>query len=264
MNHRNRKGFTLIELLVVIAIIAILAAILFPVFAQAREKARQASCLSNVKQWGTGFMMYAQDYDETLPSQQFGPNAAQVSWVSVIQPYAEKANIGSGNTTASGQVGAKIAICPSMSTSKLKDANGVPTIDFVRLSYGMVSYAVGGRTGDLVDPKSFRPIAVFVQPASTILLGEQFLNFNQMVYYPIAQDANVVETYSYGKRTGTDKRFEPIPGIPNSASNLDPRHSSGSNYLFVDGHAKWYRPEQTYKSDGSFSMWTISGTWKAL
>src|SRR5690348_16265574 len=65
--NRVRLGFTLIELLVVIAIIAILAAILFPVFAQAREKARQAACLSNMKQIGTGLMMYAQDYDETYP-----------------------------------------------------------------------------------------------------------------------------------------------------------------------------------------------------
>jgi len=62
-----RKGFTLIELLVVIAIIAILAAILFPVFARAREKARQTSCLSNVKELGLGLMMYVQDYDECFP-----------------------------------------------------------------------------------------------------------------------------------------------------------------------------------------------------
>src|SRR5437762_6356050 len=69
MNRRARSGFTLIELLVVIAIIAILAAILFPVFAQAREKARAISCLSNCKQAGLAWSMYAQDYDETTPPQ---------------------------------------------------------------------------------------------------------------------------------------------------------------------------------------------------
>ena len=67
MNSRKNAAFTLIELLVVIAIIAILAAILFPVFAQARDKARQTSCLSNMKQLGLGEMMYIQDYDETFP-----------------------------------------------------------------------------------------------------------------------------------------------------------------------------------------------------
>src|ERR1700756_3607746 len=66
-SYRRRSGFTLIELLVVIAIIAILAAILFPVFAQAREKARQASCASNMKQIGLAMIMYVQDYDETMP-----------------------------------------------------------------------------------------------------------------------------------------------------------------------------------------------------
>jgi prepilin-type N-terminal cleavage/methylation domain-containing protein len=68
---RRRNAFTLIELLVVIAIIAILAAILFPVFAHAREKARQTSCLSNAKQLGTATMMYVQDYDETYPKAEF-------------------------------------------------------------------------------------------------------------------------------------------------------------------------------------------------
>jgi prepilin-type N-terminal cleavage/methylation domain-containing protein len=67
MSKRSRRGFTLIELLVVIAIIAILAAILFPVFARAREKARQSSCQSNLKQIGLAFTMYAQDYDEKMP-----------------------------------------------------------------------------------------------------------------------------------------------------------------------------------------------------
>lgn len=86
-----RRGFTLIELLVVIAIIAILAAILFPVFARAREKAKQTSCLSNMKQIGLATMMYAQDYDDTYPSTQldYGGhyNASYSYWPEFVQPY---------------------------------------------------------------------------------------------------------------------------------------------------------------------------------
>jgi prepilin-type N-terminal cleavage/methylation domain-containing protein len=84
----TRKGFTLIELLVVIAIIAILAAILFPVFARAREKARQNSCLSNVKQLGLATMMYAQDYDERMPgSFMTGAEAISLYWYQLLYPY---------------------------------------------------------------------------------------------------------------------------------------------------------------------------------
>ena len=93
----GRKGFTLIELLVVIAIIAILAAILFPVFAKAREKARQTSCLNNVKQIGLAQLQYAQDYDERLPAAYWGatslyrwPNGQVTAgmWIPSIFPYA--------------------------------------------------------------------------------------------------------------------------------------------------------------------------------
>ena len=85
-----RRGFTLIELLVVIAIIAILAAILFPVFAQAREKARQTACISNGKQIGTATMMYVQDYDETYPSGWGSQDSGRSMWRNVLQPYIQR------------------------------------------------------------------------------------------------------------------------------------------------------------------------------
>src|SRR5918911_4588972 len=96
----RRRGFTLIELLVVIAIIAILAAILFPVFAQARAKARGISCLSNVKQVGTAFHMYVQDYDETTPNmwggsgtcQPTGANCSQEWWYG-LYPYTKNVQL---------------------------------------------------------------------------------------------------------------------------------------------------------------------------
>jgi prepilin-type N-terminal cleavage/methylation domain-containing protein/prepilin-type processing-associated H-X9-DG protein len=85
----KQRGFTLIELLVVIAIIAILAAILFPVFARAREKARQTSCLSNVKQMALGALMYVQDYDERFPNYAMGSYTVSpwVFWPHQFQPY---------------------------------------------------------------------------------------------------------------------------------------------------------------------------------
>lgn len=118
MNTHRQSGFTLIELLVVIAIIAILAAILFPVFAQAREKARAISCLSNMKQVGTGMAMYLQDYDETFPMDQYfsdpGTFKDQHYWHDSIYPYiknGDRSNNGAQNMVSWGQGG--IFHCPS-------------------------------------------------------------------------------------------------------------------------------------------------------
>ena len=111
-NQTHRKGFTLIELLVVIAIIAILAAILFPVFAQAREKARQTSCLSNKKQYAVAILMYVQDYDEVFPmSAVLEPTCVRTLYLT-IDPYVKNK---------------QVALCPSDPTAlNIQAATGIP------------------------------------------------------------------------------------------------------------------------------------------
>lgn len=140
--HSLRRAFTLIELLVVIAIIAILAAILFPVFAQAREKARQASCQSNLKQISTAFMMYTQDYDETLPP--WTSNACNTNPVGagsfnftslynfLVNPYIK--NGATPNTTGTGGALSGVWACPSTKASLSTASN----------TYAYNYYGLGG------------------------------------------------------------------------------------------------------------------------
>jgi len=127
MNLRKRlNGFTLIELLVVIAIIAILAAILFPVFAQAREKARQTTCLSNVKQMGLALAMYIDDYDETFPDADGNAPAAYYIWA----PATHLSAIGA---IAEYSKNKKILFCPSAGRGPLdwdKRAATIPDVNF--------------------------------------------------------------------------------------------------------------------------------------
>ncbi|HIE50480.1 MAG TPA: prepilin-type N-terminal cleavage/methylation domain-containing protein, partial [Armatimonadetes bacterium] len=160
MSHLSRRGFTLIELLVVIAIIAILAAILFPVFARAREKSRQASCASNLKQIGLAAMMYVQDYDEVLfPSFTPGPTRVYYWWGSwdgtvlreeegLLYPYLRNA---------------QIKACPSF-PNRLRTALGLT-------GYGY-NYAY---LAPFVPPNwEQRPIALAAlqRPAETVLMAD--------------------------------------------------------------------------------------------
>ncbi len=145
---RRSRGFTLIELLVVIAIIAILAAILFPVFARAREAARKSSCLSNCKQIGTSLMMYTQDYDETYPiaNQEedrlprgqahnwFNSNGASPALADVIQPYAKNDGI---------------FRCPSLGNPVERQVNGF-VVNNRGGSYGYRCYCLPGRPSNVV------------------------------------------------------------------------------------------------------------------
>ena len=138
------RGFTLIELLVVIAIIAILAAILFPVFARAREKARQTACLSNVKQIGTAMMMYTQDWDE-----RFVTVTATYRWYMPLQPYVKNA---------------QVFLCPSMPPESAGDFDTDYTINGL-FAHGM-------------------PLATFGEPASTIMVAEREAECPYDGYHP--------------------------------------------------------------------------------
>jgi len=146
----RRSGFTLIELLVVIAIIAILAAILFPVFAKAREKARQSSCLSNARQLGTAVLSYVQDYDETFPKAQHAPSGAN-NWYDVIAPYCK-------NT--------QILRCPSL------QLNGGGTTTGYGWNIGRATSYTDGMGYYQGDGQNCRSLGEVTMPAETFLLGD--------------------------------------------------------------------------------------------
>ncbi len=196
-----RRGFTLIELLVVIAIIAILAAILFPVFARAREKARQSSCLSNVKQLTLGVLMYAQDYDETLPfAYSYGD-----WWYEVLAPYL-----------ANDQ----IRRCPSRPNYSLGYA----------WNYAGCGYQPGttwspARTGPIYDG-CYLGIYKSPGPASTIMLGDNWLGGSSSQRYYLYRQADRREGRhngqdNYGFVDGHAKSLAPTSSAVQSSDNWD-------------------------------------------
>lgn len=154
--HRRKTGFTLIELLVVIAIIAILAAILFPVFAKAREKARQTSCLSNARQLGTACLAYAQDYDETFaPNRPRDINGNQLgTWRSAVQPYVKSW---------------QIFFCPSNSCSG-GDTEEARVPNPLTTNHNNMHYFYQGN----LFTDSGTPIASFDKPAQQIMVQEGY------------------------------------------------------------------------------------------
>ncbi len=258
-----RSGFTLIELLVVIAIIAILAAILFPVFAQAREKARQTSCLSNMKQLGLGFAQYNQDYDETMP---FTFDSAAIgtpkSWDQIIQPYCGVQV--ARRTTATQPVNTTIFACPSDTVER--DA-GYDTRSYSLTGAGPNTNPTG--TSGPTDPARTtlvlgRAIAEFKAPGNTFVLAENHVNRNFF-----ANDSNnlikclVTPCTSLGATSkGQDCKTADGSGTC-TATRKEGVHSGGYNYLFADSHAKWYRPEATVGT-GTLSapkgFWTLDET----
>jgi prepilin-type N-terminal cleavage/methylation domain-containing protein/prepilin-type processing-associated H-X9-DG protein len=236
--RRTVRAFTLIELLVVIAIIAILAAILFPVFAQAREKGRQASCTSNQKQIGLAILAYAQDYDETLPlgSYMDPTNTSPTPWMNIVDPYVK----GGYPTKAadSGTATYGVYACPSFDTALIAD----------RPSH---SYAVNRL---LMPSYITEAIPVWGKPAPAALADLK----------SPAQNVFLVE--AAGNRIFTDgDDTQSLAGQPNVAQQCQAvyllvrtRHSGGANYLFGDGHVKWFKAPSpaSYTKRGS-NWWEV-------
>ncbi|MCE5238073.1 prepilin-type N-terminal cleavage/methylation domain-containing protein [bacterium] len=201
----TRRGFTLIELLVVIAIIAILAAILFPVFAKAREKARQSSCLSNTKQLILGVLQYAQDYDETLPYYRV-VSAAYPSvwydrdnsaandrhfWMEGVEPYLK-------NT--------QVLSCPSQGNLTSSGGKLLP------------QYAYNGVAGG-------QRLAVFSNVSQKIILGD--IGKIDSTRTPTGYLENWFVN-AYSGNTSWSQYFW-----------WSEWHNNGGNYAFLDGHSKW-------------------------
>ncbi len=258
-----RRGFTLIELLVVIAIIAILAAILFPVFAQAREKARQTSCLSNTKQLSLAFIQYVQDYDEHLPNAMSGGDykaATNPKPVNTLKCAGAPTNtpaklggwmancdykpggIGTDFDPAQGSVyaytkNAQMNVCPSDSSGQKNSyaLNG--------LVVGLTTPAGAGFDGanGLYDGIA---LASFRGTASTILFGEEqsgakgtsSTGTNDGFFVPPTQAATSAALGSEVDSTTVVNAAD--------ATNDAARHSGGACYALADGHSKWFKPAQ--------------------
>ncbi|RYX80180.1 DUF1559 domain-containing protein [bacterium] len=231
--HSNRRGFTLIELLVVIAIIAILAAILFPVFARARENARRASCQSNLKQIGLGIMQYTQDYDELFPLAMannvlVGTTITNgVPWHYLIQPYVKST---------------QLFACPSNTYNTGFVANTGSTIPKSYLCNGSGAVAAAANWGGI------RP------------MNRPSIDGGGLAQAQINNSATTILVMENGYL-----RDEPDMWATGDLVAVSPaanqvrltNHLSTSNYLFCDGHVKSLKPLATASS---LNMWNINNT----
>jgi prepilin-type N-terminal cleavage/methylation domain-containing protein len=192
--RRPFRAFTLIELLVVIAIIAILAAILFPVFAQAREKARMSTCISNMRQCANAVMMYVQDYDETFPYIRFhGASAAKGAhtyvWKNAIAPYLRNIDVLSCPSNPYGRTVAGVPGKDTVPPPPGANAEGWEVEPGQRMptSYGMNSCATTWHPADTKEGQSSPPLraAQLTRPGDTILIGETQAPWPDMDAFPI-------------------------------------------------------------------------------
>ena len=218
----SRRAFTLIELLVVIAIISLLAAILFPVFARARENARKSSCLNNQKQIGVAFLQYCQDYDEFYPltTMTSGAMTPTSSWTLHIQPYIKST---------------QVYRCPSDTgvhwATAVLPPNPPPYTTSYKLNAWMASTNVYGHLANLQKPAQ----TIFIADVTQALGGDHFHPF-----------------YWGNPPENTGSAFMNGATWDNAGSQTKEialtRHLEGFNSGFADGHVKWLKWEQVWKS----------------
>lgn len=247
-----KRGFTLIELLVVIAIIAILAAILFPVFAQAREKARQITCVSNEKQIGLGILQYQQDYDETFPMLHYNDaNGNEVRWFDAVGPYIKNGDKYAFDNRYSGAGG--IWSCPDM-----------PAVQ--PAGYG-ANYDLFREGAPYGTPKTII-LASLDTPADTVMIAEKGENDGNSSWlqfqtwegnWTAKGGGTAANNYSYPDHLDVlpshDCDYQASANQPSwgnwNGCSMMPRyrHTGMSNFLFSDGHVKamargqinWYK-----------------------
>jgi prepilin-type N-terminal cleavage/methylation domain-containing protein len=222
---RNRTGFTLIELLVVIAIIAILAAILFPVFAQAREKARQTACLSNVRQMGLAVTMYTQDYDETLPLAATATPQGFLNWHHLTDPYVKNK---------------QVWVCPS-TTLPIRDGLGN-----LVCHYGFNTYYLnlGIQVSNIFSLNNAPGVtlAAVADPTRTVLLA----------------DCRGIDGYQTPNHLSTyllPPSQPPGGGGADYWGRPDARHTQGVVAALIDGHVKWFRTSGFYNGQTPPDDW---------
>jgi prepilin-type N-terminal cleavage/methylation domain-containing protein/prepilin-type processing-associated H-X9-DG protein len=270
----KRKGFTLIELLVVIAIIAIMAAILFPVFSRARENARRTSCLSNMKQIGLGIEQYKQDNDSNYPMAYFYVNGASsaggyVQWSGSVQPYVKSEQLFVCPSDASGGIAPTNCTKPAcLASGQTFQTSGIDDVQVPRLSY-IANEVLMPRKKYATIPLNVVNESAVESPASVISLAEMASSPNNLngtsstggaaikSHRPTSGLAEGSATAEYEAEDGTstiyavsaatakDAMDNPSGGKPRIMYASYKRHLDGGNYLFADGHAKWMKIETT-------------------